>query len=377
MSASASGPLRVLHVAATNQRRGGETYAADLVAGLARLGVEQRIAVLRRARDGELRFHAPAGVVGGGPRLPVLGIDLRAVRRVRRLVGRFRPDVIHAHGGESFKHAAVAAGPSGPALVYGRIGAAWIGSGARVLGYRVLMRRADRVFALAEALSAETVEVFGVPPERVLTMAGGVDESFIRPRRGGDAVRQELAIPAGAPVVLGLGALVSEKDPLGQLSVAAEALEKVPHAVYVVAGEGPLRPEVEAAVGELGLGSRVRVLGARPDVGDLLAAADVLLLASRHEGVPRVVLEAGMAGLPAVAYAVAGIPETVVDGDTGLLAPAGDAGALAVALAGLLADPELRRDLGARARRLYRERFSVDAVARAYLEVYRDLVRAR
>jgi glycosyltransferase involved in cell wall biosynthesis len=369
--------LRVLHVLATNQRRGGETYAADLVRGLSGHDVDQRVAVLRGVDDRELRFHAPAGVVGGGPRLPGVGVDLRAVRRLRRISWRWQPHVVHAHGGQSFKHAALAAGAGGATLVYGRIGAAWIRSGPRAWAYGRLMRRADRVFALAEALTRETVEVFGVPEDRVLTMPGGVDESFVRPTRGRDATREELAVHHGARVILSLGALAWEKDPLGQLEVATRALEKVPDAVYVVAGEGPLRPALEEAVRDLAVGDRVRVVGARSDVGDLLASADVLLLASRFEGVPRVVLEAGMAGVPSVAYAVAGIPETVESGETGLLATPGDADALAVAAVSLLTDDDLRRRLGETARRRYRARFGADVVARAHLAVYRELAAAR
>jgi glycosyltransferase involved in cell wall biosynthesis len=374
---SGSKDLRVLHVLATNQRRGGETYAADLVQGLVELAVDQRVAVLQRAEGPELRFHAPAGVVGGGPVLPALGVDLGAIRRLRLIVARWRPHVVHAHGSGPFKHAALALPGSHPALIYGRIGSAWVFTGPRLWTYRALIRRADRVFALSDSLVRETVDVFGVPEDRVLRMPGGVHPSFLESVRGREATRRDLGVGPHEPVLLSLGALSPEKDPLGQLDVAAAVLEKVPDATYVVAGDGTLRPALEAAVRERALGQRVRVVGPRSDVGDLLAAGDVLLLASRFEGVPRVILEAGMAGVPAVAYAVAGIPETVDDGETGSLAEAGDAGGLALAASRLLTDEGLRRSMGTAARERYLARFGAHEVARAYLAVYEELAATR
>ena len=120
----------------------------------------------------------------------------------------------------------------------------------------------------------------------------------------------------------------------------------------------------------------MELAGSRGDVPDLLARADVFVLASRSEGAPISILEAMAAGLPVVASDVGGVGELVVDGATGLLVPAGDPAALAAALERLLADPELRRRLGAAGRERARERFDLRAARDAHVSLYvRELER--
>ena len=147
-------------------------------------------------------------------------------------------------------------------------------------------------------------------------------------------------------------------------------------AVHLFAGDGPLRQELAAAAGRLGLTDRVRLLGSRDDVGDLLAASDLLLFASRTEGMPASVIEAGAAGVPVAGTALAGVPEVVVDGQTGLLAAPGDLDGLRAALDRLLGDGELRAAMGRAARTRCRDRFGIDAIAGAYLALYEELAGA-
>jgi len=113
-------------------------------------------------------------------------------------------------------------------------------------------------------------------------------------------------------------------------------------------------------------------VGARSDTADLLAASDVMLLASRTEGMPACLIEAGMAGLPTVAYSVGGVPEAVEDGSTGLLVPPGDEEGLSRSMLRLLGDAALRGDMGSAAERRCCSTFDMDVVAPRYLEVYRD-----
>jgi glycosyltransferase involved in cell wall biosynthesis len=366
--------VKVLHVVATAQRRGAEVFAADLVGELERRGVDQRVAVLRDAGSEKVSFEAPTAVVpSAGWRLPGARFDPGRVRRLRRSARAWSPDILQAHGGEAFKHLAVGLG--GSPLIYRRIGWSWVRGRARRWGHRRLMRRATRIVAVAEAVRRETVEVFGVPGERVVTIPRGVDPRRVETGRDRAGLRRELEVPEAAPVILWLGALTWEKDPLAGLEAAALALEAVPGSIYLVAGEGPLRGPLQEAVATKGLTGRVRLLGARPDVAELLAASDVLLLASRSEGMPGAVIEAGMAGVPAVAPEVAGVPEVVAHGQTGLLAPAGDTAALAALLEKGLGDEGLRRRLGREARRRYREAFGIGSVTQRYLDLYEEVVR--
>jgi glycosyltransferase involved in cell wall biosynthesis len=368
---------RILHLVATTQLRGAETFAADLVEALNGLGSGQAVAVLRPSAGG-VRFEAPTLALPRGWGIPGLRVEGRAVVAIRRLGQGGGFDVIQAHGGEPFKHAVVAG--VGLPVVYRKIGLAspWIASAPRRRAYAGMMRRASRVIAVAEEIRSELIEVFGVPPDKVVTIATGRDR---RPFEvaGGDkaraASRKALGVAPESEVILSLMSLTPEKDPVGHVRVIHEVLRRRPASLFVVAGDGPLRPGVERAVAGLGLDGRVRLLGSRPEVPELLAAADLVLLASRSEGTPSCLIEAGMAGLPSVAYDVGGVGEVVVDGETGLLSAPGDSLSLARNVGRLLEDPALRRAMGRAARARCGERFDIQGIARSFLEVYRAVRR--
>jgi glycosyltransferase involved in cell wall biosynthesis len=239
-----------------------------------------------------------------------------------------------------------------------------------------LIRRAVRVVAVAESVRREIIETFGVPPDRVVTIPRGIDASVFAPTTGREQTRRSLGIGRAAPVVLSLGALSWEKDPLVHVELGARILADFPEAIHLVVGDGPLRLHVREAIRRRGLDGRIRLLGVREDVADLVDASDVLLLASKTEGMPGCVIEAGMGGRPVAAYAVAGVPEVVVDGVTGLLAPPGDFEALTKRVSVLLRDGRMRKTLGDAARARCRELFDIGAVASRYLRLYQDVMKS-
>jgi glycosyltransferase involved in cell wall biosynthesis len=309
----------------------------------------------------------------------VAGVDPHAVRGLRELVAAWRPDVVQAHGGEPLKYTVMAGViGSAPPIVYRRIGSAprEIERGPRRAAYGWLMRRAARVIAVAEVLNHEVVRTFRVPAGRVVTIPNGVDPSRLQPVHGAESTRRALGVADRGPVMLSLGALVWEKDPMAQLDVAARVVRERPGAVLLMAGDGPLRPRVEAGIAERGLEGRVLMLGARDDVADLLAASDLLLFTSMSEGMPAVVIEAGMAGVPVAAFAVGGIPEVIEGGVTGLLASPGDVDGLASQALALLEDPQ-RHDAMGRAASEACARFDIREIGERYLDVYGSLVGSR
>jgi glycosyltransferase involved in cell wall biosynthesis len=369
--------MRVLHVVATGQRRGAEIFTADLVGALGQQPrIDQQVAVLRGANGLAVPFGAPTTVLGadaGG--LAGAGVSLPGLRALRRRIRDWDPDVVQAHGGEALKYSVLAAALGRSRVVYRRIGSTprSIARGPRRAAYGRLMRQADRVVAVAEAVREETLAVFRLPATRVVTIPNAVDAHRLAASRDRAAMRRDLGIPANAEVVLSLGALTWEKNPLVHVEVGAAALAQRPRAWHLLVGDGPLRGEVEAAIARSPTGERARLLGVRDDVGDLLAASDVLLFASCSEGMPATVIEAGMAGLPVAGYAVAGVSEVVESGTTGLLARAGDSDRLATHLTELLTDGGRRRAMGAAARERCRVRFDIDAVAPRYLDLYQTV----
>lgn len=368
--------MRVLHVVATGQRRGAEVFTADLAGALGQAGVTQRVAVLRAVDGPAVDYGVPTTVLGGGWELPGLRVGASSVRSLRRELQSWRPDVVQAHGGEPLKYAILAGLGARSQVVYRRIGSTpqEIQRGPRRAVYGYLMRRAARVVAVAEAVRIETLEVFRLPAAHVVTIPNAVDTRRLAATNEREAVRQSLGIPADAEVVLSLGALTWEKDPLAHVGIAAEVLAERPRAWHLIVGDGPLRVAVREAVERSPTGARVRLAGVRGDVGDMLAASDVVLFASCSEGMPATVIEAGMLGVPVAGYAVAGISEVVESGVTGLLADPHDARRLASHLLSLLSDADRRRAMSGAARDRCRSRFDIGAVAPRYLDLYRDLL---
>jgi glycosyltransferase involved in cell wall biosynthesis len=306
-------------------------------------------------------------------------LNLNVVRRLRRVVDAWCPDIVQLHGGETLKYAAAARISGKTTVVYRRIGGApsTLKRGIRRRAYGVLMRRADKTVVVADSLAAEAIELFKIPSSRLVMIPNGVDVRRMEPSFGRIETRRAIGVSAEAKVVLSLGALTWEKDPLAQLELSAAVLAERNDTVHVFAGDGPMRSDVEREVARRTIGDRVLILGSRNDVADLLAASDVLVFVSRPdgmEGMPASLIEAGMSGTPVVGYDVAGASEVVVDGETGFLVPWGDTAGFGVRLRQILGDPALGATMGKAARVRCRSMFDIEVIAPRYLQLYEELV---
>jgi len=189
-----------------------------------------------------------------------------------------------------------------------------------------------------------------------------------------DVARAALGVADGERLVLCVSRLEPEKG-LTELVEAIPALaDAAPHARVAVAGAGREEASLRARIDELGVADRIRLLGRRSDVGDLLAAADAFCLPSRHEGLPLSVLEAMRAGLPCVVTAVGGIPDVIADERSGLLVEPGDPAALSAALARVVSDEGLASRLGDAASAIVERSYAPAVVARAYADLYTELL---
>jgi glycosyltransferase involved in cell wall biosynthesis len=173
----------------------------------------------------------------------------------------------------------------------------------------------------------------GLPADRIKTHYTGVDRSSFRPR---DRSAAKARFDVSGPLVATVGALIPGK---GQRDAIA-AVEKIPEATLLLAGDGPDRRALEAMIGQRGLGQRVRLLGniSREEVAVLLAAADVMVLPSRSEGLANVWVEALVSGTPVVTCDVGGAREVIDRPEAGALVPP-EPDAIAAAIAAILADP--------------------------------------
>jgi glycosyltransferase involved in cell wall biosynthesis len=190
-------------------------------------------------------------------------------------------------------------------------------------------------------------------------------------------VRQEFGLPPHAPLIALVGRLEDQKGVDLLVRAVPTVLGRVPGAHVLVVGDGTRRAEAEALAERLGVADHVHFIGWRHDLTRVMRAVDVLALPSRWEAFGIVNLEAMAAARPVVGFAVEGIPEVVVHGETGLLSPAGAVDALARDLVRVLTDPELSARLGAAGRSRFVEHFTPERMVQAHVELYDDLLARR
>jgi len=211
-------------------------------------------------------------------------------------------------------------------------------------------------------------------PRRHVIIRSGVKLSDFPAACGREAKKRELGLPASAPMVLSIGNLKPQKNPAQFLALARLATAAVPEAVFVFVGDGPMRESIAAGAAKAGLGGRFLMLGWRRDVAELLAAADVFVLTSLWEGLPRALVEAMKSGVPPVCYATDGVEDLVRDGENGFLVAQGDTPALARRVLDLLNDKALRLKVGQAAAASIGEEFDIARMVRQQEDLYLRLL---
>ena len=239
---------------------------------------------------------------------------------------------------------------------------------------RLLQPFITRFVCVSLELGRWLVEDIGVPSSKVETIHNGVDVArFITPDKS--SARSALGIGPNDLVVGSVGRLDPVKGHASLIGAFATLAPRFPSSVLIIAGDGPLRGDLERLVDELALRNRVRLLGERRDVPTVLAALDIFVLPSLAEGMSNTILEAMASALPVVATRVGGNPELVESGSTGMLVPASDRGALVHAIEMYLDDGHLRHLHGKNGRGRTVEHFSLARMADDYSTLYRNLAR--
>ncbi len=373
--------MKILQLITQNQLRGAEVFAAQLSDMLVELGHE---VVLASILGGEqvLSTRPEVRQVSLGGSKPARGlISLRTWWNLRRLAGEFEPDVVQANGSETLKYGVLLrfTKRSLP-VVYRNISvmSMWSGSRFKRLLIAAALRRMSHVASVTKVGKTDLVGVFGLLAERVSVVPIGVREtpesSAEELARARANIRQRFGLPADALVVVHVGSYTPEKNHAGLLEAFARVVRKVPTARLLLLGDGPLREQVEATISDLDLATSVHLAGVVPDAADLMVAAELLTLPSLREGLPGVLLEAGVAGIPVVAYDVGGVCEVVEDGATGALVAQGDIGGLVDQMVRLLLDPGLRSAWGEAARARIVSQYALQSVATQFQSLYGSLL---
>jgi sugar transferase (PEP-CTERM/EpsH1 system associated) len=303
--------------------------------------------------------------------------------RMRRVLRELQPSIVHTRNLAALEMSAPAAWAGIPVRIHGEHG--WDISDPDGVGRKPrLVRRLYRPFvhqyiALSRQLQRYLLEHVGVAPRRLARIHNGVDSERFHPVRGPRIASP--GSPFGAPdlwLIGSVGRLHAVKDPVLLARAFARALEWAPEARtrlrLVMAGDGPLRQEVESVLQQCGVRELAWLAGDRADVPELMRGLDAFVLPSLAEGISNTILEAMSTALPVVATNVGGNDELLQDGVTGRLVPARGVDSMAQALLDDFRDPAAARERGRRARREIELRFSLDSMVAAYADVYSGLL---
>ena len=365
--------LNITHVTAPATVGGLESVVAALAAGLADRGHQVRIVALLGPHDRCLPFESlpGRGVEMVEVRLPPRSYAREGARLIQTLTGSGRA-VVHCHGFHADVvglRAARAVGLAAVSTVHGFVGGGWKGRFYEWIDRRAL-RRFDGVVAVSKPL-VEVLASAGVPRSRISLVPNGL--STADPPLDRHAARQALGLPPDGLICGWVGRLSFEKGP----DVLVRALPQIPKEWSAsVVGLGELGDQLRHQAGILGVTDRIRWHGVVPHAGRLLAAFDALILSSRTEGTPMVVLEAMAARVPLIVTTVGGVPD-VVSAHEAILVPPDAPQALADALTRLTREPDGARTRVEKAAQRLQSEFSASAWLDRHESLYRQLAPAR
>ena len=308
------------------------------------------------------------------------GKDVRAFGRLMVVLRRLKPAVVHSRNWASFDAVLAARLVRAGAVVHGEHGRD-ITDPRGINPRRNRLRRmlsplVDRFVTVSQDLATWLIDEIRVPAAKVVTIHNGVDLMQFG-GLGRQEARGRLGIAGDCLVIGTVGRLDPVKDQAGLVEAFATLQVKHAGAVLVIAGDGPCRDSLADLIARRRLQDRVRLLGERRDIAEVLAAMDVFVLPSIAEGMSNTVLEAMATGLPVVATRVGGNPEIVDDGVTGRLVPPLDPLALGLAIDGYLDDPHLRALHGKASRQRVVDHFDLARMAGAYLDLYSAVLQNR
>lgn len=367
---------------------GGEQAFAHIINGLNKAEYDVSVACL----TGSLNPASAAFTGKIGKTARILPLDLRRlvnplnILRLRRIIAGMGINIIHSQGARADFYARLAARSAGGVSVVTTVASPveeYNVNFIRKAVYTALNRfgesSVDRFIAVADHIKQKLVRVRGIPPEKITRIYNGINgaEYALRPDLA-SKVRADYNISGDCFLAVAACRLSWEKGLFDLVEaagrIAASGGGPAGGFNYIIAGEGPLKKDLKAAVKAGGLEASFVFTGFIRDIRPLLAAADVFVLPSYREGFPMSVLEAMAAGKPVIASGIDGVNESVSEGESGLLFKPGDAWALSRAILSLSADRARGLEMGRRGRAMVMEKFGLDKMIKAHEELYGGLI---
>lgn len=364
--------MKIVQIISSGGMYGAEAVILNMSRTLNEGAHSSVLGVFSNSANPNLQLHEAATKEGIKSHLiPCKGqIDRTVTASIRELAARTNADIVHAHGYKADIYVYLALRAS--RIPFISTCHNWIDNEILDILYgkadRLVLRNYAAVVAVSDAVKRRLVKA-GIHEERIFLVRNGID---LRPFDDAPPSLHCNSAPPRAPIVGFIGRLASEKGADIFLRAAAKALVELPSTNFVVVGEGPDRDKLESLIDELQIRERVTMLGRRDDMPSVYASLEIMVSASRREGLPMAILEGMASSLPIVATAVGDVSAVVRDGRTGVLVPPEDSTLLASAIVTLLRDPDRRQQLGIAARKLIEDEFSAGRMTADYLRVYEN-----
>ncbi|MCX8053042.1 MAG: glycosyltransferase family 4 protein [Armatimonadetes bacterium] len=359
--------MKVLYAIARSVPGGAQTNVMDLIGHLGN-ELEPGLVTFEPGflTDRARAMNVPTWVVPAPTNSITPLRDLSALRSILRVIREFKPDLVHAHSTKSGIIARVAARIAGVPSVFTAHG--WAFTEGVSERRRKIAIAVERMVA---PLAARIICVSNYDRELALRCGVGNPDQIVVIPNGIEASDLSSSYTQRDNVRC---VMVGRFSPSKDQPALIRAVSKVEEIELLLVGDGELIEESKSLAFDLGIRDRVRFLGSRNDVPQILADCDIFALVSRWEGLPYAILEAMRAGLPVVASDVGGVSEAVVDGETGYLVPRGDVNSLSERLRYLARHPEERRRLGESGRHRCLTHFTLSKMVESTLAVYREVV---
>jgi glycosyltransferase involved in cell wall biosynthesis len=363
--------VKVLQLISSSGYYGAENMLLNLCASQEKTGCQNSLLLFYNVHVPNVEFYERARRRGLSVRMVHCKgrADWRAVRQIEEYILEDGIDLVHTHGYKADLYGYLAAWRSGKPVVATCHN--WVGGTAALGIYNYLDRMALKKFNALAAVSdavAQRLLAFGVPAEKVKTIANGIDVQIFE--RGEPLP----ALSVGAGKVVGVVARLDLQKGFEYLLRAIRELCNIYALKVVIVGEGPDRKAIEDMVKEYGLQSNVVLAGQQSDMAGVYAAMDIFVLPSLNEGLPMTVLEAMAASRPVIATRVGAIPSVIQDGENGLLVDSKDVAGLRNALARLLSDSDLCRRMGDRAHDWVGRNYTSEVMALKYRQLYEEVL---
>lgn len=367
--------LRVLHCIGALGAAGSEYQLLQIVRGNDASRFHHEVACLYPPLDLKEPLEAAGAtvhVLGGHGGLS----DHKAARQVARLLREGQFDLQHGHvkGCYFGRFGALLAGV--PPIIHEQ-NPITIKPRHYLLVDRLLLPWTAAVLCVSRQIARDTVTLLGNPTPKAHVFPNTVmTERLERTQESREAFRGRLGVGGEQRLIVMVGRLAEQKCHRLAVEAMPEILRHHPGTKLAIAGDGPLRADLEVQIRDLDLQESVTLLGAVDCIGDVLRAGDVFLLSSIFEGQALALMEAMWAGLPVVCSRVAGADEAIADGENGLLFAKGDAQGCADAVSRILNDEEFARELAGRGRQYAREHATIEGYCKRLEALYEEVARA-